>query len=48
VNGDGYALVWSEERTTLRPLTLGSEVPGNRVEVVAGLEPGEKVVLNGP
>jgi RND family efflux transporter MFP subunit len=48
VNGDGYALVWSEERTTLRPLTLGSDVAGNRVEVVAGLEPGEKVVLNGP
>jgi membrane fusion protein, multidrug efflux system len=48
VNGDGYALVWSEDRTTLRPLTLGNDVPGNRVEVVAGLEPGEKVVLKGP
>ena len=48
VNGDGYALVWSDERTTLRPLTLGNDVAGNRVEVVAGLEPGEKVVLKGP
>jgi RND family efflux transporter MFP subunit len=48
VDGEGYALVWTDERTTLRPLTLGSEVPGDRVEVVSGLAPGEKVVRNKP
>jgi RND family efflux transporter MFP subunit len=44
VDDHGYALVWSDERTTLRALTLGSELAGNRVEVVSGLAPGEKVV----
>jgi membrane fusion protein (multidrug efflux system) len=48
VDDDGYALVWSDERTTLRALTLGSEVPGDRVEVVSGLVPGEKVIRNRP
>lgn len=48
VDGEGYALVWSDERTTLRPLTLGAEVSGDRVEVVSGLSPGEKVVRNRP
>jgi RND family efflux transporter MFP subunit len=48
VDGEGYALVWSDERTTLRPLTLGAEVSGERVEVVSGLVPGEKVVRNKP
>jgi RND family efflux transporter MFP subunit len=41
---DGYALVWADDRTTLRALTLGSELDGDRVEVVAGLAPGEKVL----
>ncbi len=44
VDGEGYALVWSGDRTTLRALTLGSEVAGDRVEVVSGLAPGEKVL----
>lgn len=48
VDGEGYALVWSGEGATPRPLTLGSEVPGDRVEVVAGLAQGEKVVRNRP
>jgi RND family efflux transporter MFP subunit len=48
VDGEGYALVWSQERTTLRALRLGSEVPGDLVEVVAGLVPGEKVVRSRP
>jgi membrane fusion protein, multidrug efflux system len=48
VDGEGYALVWSDERTTLRALTLGSEVAGDRVEVVSGLAPGEKVIRNRP
>jgi RND family efflux transporter MFP subunit len=48
VDEEGYALVWSAEGATPRPLTLGSEVPGDRVEVVAGLAPGEKVVRDRP
>jgi membrane fusion protein, multidrug efflux system len=45
---DGYALVWADDRTTLRALTLGSELEGGRVEVLTGLAPGEKVVRAGP
>ena len=45
---DGYALVWADDRTTLRPLTLGSELEGDRVEVLSGLQPGEKVVRTAP
>jgi RND family efflux transporter MFP subunit len=41
---DGYALVWADDRTTLRAITLGAELEGGRVEVVSGLAPGEKVV----
>ncbi|HWN18669.1 MAG TPA: efflux RND transporter periplasmic adaptor subunit [Gemmatimonadales bacterium] len=48
VDDEGYALVWSNERTTLRALTLGSEVAGDRVEVRSGLVPGEKVIRNRP
>ncbi|MBA3258180.1 MAG: efflux RND transporter periplasmic adaptor subunit [Gemmatimonadales bacterium] len=46
--GDGYALVWDADRTTLRQVTLGGALPGDRVEVVSGLAPGEKVVRRGP
>ena len=45
---DGYALVWADDRTTLRALTLGSELEGGRVEVLTGLAPGEKVVRTAP
>jgi len=48
VGDDGYALVWSDERTTLRALTLGTDLDGDRVEVVSGLAPGEKVVRTRP
>jgi RND family efflux transporter MFP subunit len=48
VDGDGYALVRAGNKTTLRPVTLGAEIPGNRVEVVSGLAPGEQVVLTAP
>jgi membrane fusion protein (multidrug efflux system) len=44
VDSLGYALVWSDNGTTLRALTLGSELPGERIEILSGLEPGEKVV----
>jgi RND family efflux transporter MFP subunit len=45
---DGYALVWDDNRTTLRAVTLGSELDSGRVEVLSGLAPGEKVVQNVP
>jgi membrane fusion protein, multidrug efflux system len=44
VGPEGYALVWEDHRTTLRAVTLGSELAGDRVEVVSGLAPGERVV----
>jgi membrane fusion protein, multidrug efflux system len=45
---EGYALVWDDSRTILRPITLGAELEGDRVEVVSGLAPGERVVRSGP
>ncbi len=45
---EGYALVWDSNRTTLRAVTLGGRLPGDRVEVVSGLAPGEKLVRAGP
>lgn len=45
---DGYALVWADEKTTLRAITLGAELADDRIEVVSGLAPGEKVVRNAP
>jgi len=45
---EGYALVWDDNRTTLRAVTLGSELDGGRVEVLSGLAPGEKVVQSAP
>jgi multidrug efflux pump subunit AcrA (membrane-fusion protein) len=44
----GYALVWDADRTSLRQVTVGSELSGERVEVKSGLAPGEKVVRTGP
>jgi membrane fusion protein, multidrug efflux system len=46
--GEGYALVWDADRTSLRQVTVGGELPGERVEVLSGLAPGEKVVRTGP
>ncbi len=46
--GEGYALVWDDDRTSLRQVEVGGELPGERVEVVSGLAPGEKVVRTGP
>jgi RND family efflux transporter MFP subunit len=48
VDKDGYVQVWSDERTTLRALTLGSELGGDLVEVVRGLAPGERLVRTAP
>ncbi|MBA3317946.1 MAG: efflux RND transporter periplasmic adaptor subunit [Gemmatimonadales bacterium] len=46
--GEGYALVWDADRASLRQVTVGGELPGERIEVVSGLAPGEKVVRTGP
>jgi RND family efflux transporter MFP subunit len=45
---DGYALVWDDRRTTLRAVTLGADLDGNRVEVVSGIAAGETVVQAAP
>jgi RND family efflux transporter MFP subunit len=45
---EGYALVWDSDRTSLRQVTVGGDLPGERVEVVSGLAAGEKVVRTGP
>jgi membrane fusion protein, multidrug efflux system len=45
---DGYALMWDDNRTTLRAVTLGADVGGDRVEVVSGIAAGEKVVRATP
>jgi hypothetical protein len=45
---DGYALVWDDNRTTLRAVTLGADLDDGRVEVVSGIAAGEKVVRAAP
>lgn len=45
---DGYALVWDDGRTTLRAVTLGADLGGDRVEVITGIAAGEKVARAAP
>jgi RND family efflux transporter MFP subunit len=45
---EGFALVWDADRASLRQVTVGGDLPGERVEVVSGLAPGERVVRAGP
>jgi len=45
---EGYALVLEDNRTSLRAITLGREIGDDRVEVVSGIAPGEKVVRTSP
>ncbi len=45
---EGYALVVENNRTTLRAVTLGRDIGTDRVEVVSGITPGEKVVSASP
>ena len=40
---DGFALVMEGGRTTLRPVTTGADVAGNRVEIVSGLAAGDRL-----
>jgi hypothetical protein len=39
--------VWDTARPVLRQVTVGADLPGDRVEVVDGLAPGERVVRTG-
>ncbi|HEX6104379.1 MAG TPA: efflux RND transporter periplasmic adaptor subunit [Gemmatimonadales bacterium] len=48
VDSAGYTMVWDTSRPVLRQVTVGAELPGNLVEVVDGLAPGEKVVRTRP
>jgi hypothetical protein len=48
VGAEGYALVWDSNRTTLRPVTLGGQLPDGRVEVLSGVAQGETLVRAGP
>jgi RND family efflux transporter MFP subunit len=48
VGEDGYALVWSNDKTTLRRITTGGEVGDGRIEVVSGLAPGERILRDVP
>ena len=48
VDSGGFAMVWDTGRPVLRQLTVGDPLPGDRIEVVDGLAPGEKVVRSGP
>jgi hypothetical protein len=40
---DGYVVVVENGRSTVRPVTLGRDVGGGRVEVVSGLSAGERL-----
>lgn len=48
VTREGYALVIEDNRTSLRAVTLGPDIGDDRVEVVSGIAPGEKVVRTSP
>ena len=41
---EGYVLVFEHGRGTLRSVTLGAELDDDRVEVISGLAPGERLV----
>jgi RND family efflux transporter MFP subunit len=43
VSLEGFALVVQGDRTTMRPVTVGVPVPGDRVEIVSGLAAGERL-----
>ncbi|HEU5041007.1 MAG TPA: efflux RND transporter periplasmic adaptor subunit [Gemmatimonadales bacterium] len=48
VDSGGFAVVWDTGRTVLRQVTVGGELPGDRIEVVDGVAPGEKVLRTAP
>jgi RND family efflux transporter MFP subunit len=45
VSTGGVVTVWTADGSVVRPVTTGAELPDGRVEVVAGLAAGDRVVL---
>lgn len=45
VSPDGYVLIVDGTRTTVRSVTTGSLLPGDRIEVVSGVAAGERLAL---
>lgn len=43
IAAEGYAVVIENGRATLRPVTIGRDLGGGRLEVVSGLSPGERL-----
>ena len=43
IASEGYVVVVENGRSTLRPVTVGRDVGGGRVEVSSGLSPGERL-----
>ena len=43
IAAEGYAIVVEHGRSTLRPVTIGRDLGGGRVEVVSGLSAGERL-----
>jgi len=43
IASDGYVVVVENGRTTVRPVTVGRDVGGGRVEVLSGLSAGERL-----
>jgi RND family efflux transporter MFP subunit len=47
VTSEGFVVVVENGRTSLRPVTLGADVGGGRVEILSGLAAGERVASAG-
>ena len=45
IASDGFALVMEGGRTVLRPVAIGVDVAGNRVEIVSGLAVGDRLAI---
>jgi RND family efflux transporter MFP subunit len=43
IAAEGYVVVVDNGRTTLRPVTIGRDLGGGKVEVMSGLAPGERL-----
>jgi RND family efflux transporter MFP subunit len=43
IAAEGYVVVVDNGRTTLRPVTIGRDLGGGKVEVMSGLTPGERL-----
>ncbi|MEO8295690.1 MAG: efflux RND transporter periplasmic adaptor subunit [Gemmatimonadota bacterium] len=48
VSEGGYVTVWENGRATTRAVQLGTELPNNMIEVVSGLDQGERIASTPP